>query len=266
MSMPIASPPQPAGPRSAVDRVRRARLAGQLSVAVSEAMTALAGGAVTLELAAEAARAHIVAGRPEVAAQLCQLLAAARPGSGPALETVAMARLALQQGQPGQLAGLPAPEGSGWLARWQRDGEDLCPPLAIRDLRVAIVNGPTLYTVTGACTWCGHERGFDLRTTLLVSVEGLCPACYGRYGVTWDTLRAFIRQRFPALVAEGARDEDHDLIEHVRRRLLEDPAVPEIAHALGQEYHFLLNELLVRRRMAAAGTAVAVVGPDGGQP
>ncbi|MBK7189942.1 MAG: hypothetical protein IPH86_15020 [bacterium] len=45
---------------------------------------------------------------------------------------------------------------------------------------------------------------------------------------------------------------DVELVEHVRSRLLESDEVPEIVRMLGQEYLFLLNELLVRRLMTEA--------------
>jgi hypothetical protein len=112
-------------------------------------------------------------------------------------------------------------------------------------------NGPAVFAVAGACPHCGHARAFDLRTNLVVRVSGLCPACFGSYEVTHAGLRAFIRRRFPELIDGDRRADDLDLIEHVRRRLLEAEEVPEIVRALGQEYHFLLNEILARRLMAA---------------
>lgn len=232
------------------DRLRTARLAGQLMAAVNEVSAALSAGAVSPAVVAEAVRVFIVAGTPDTAERFRALLAAdPEPGPDHELEPEALARLALLLGQPGRLAELPAVDRPTWLDTLQRGGEDPLLSFDARTLKVSVANGPALYTVGGACPHCGHRRTFDLRGNLLVRVSGLCPACFGRYEVTHDALRTLIRGRYGDLTGSAVRAADQDLVEHVRGRLLESAEVPEIVRALGQEYHFLLNELLARRLM-----------------
>lgn len=243
----------PEQPEDPIARLREARLAGHLQRAITEVSALLSAGSATPAALAEAVRALIVAGQPGTAVRLHGMLAAAAPrGAGHALEPEVLARLALQIEQPGLLAGLPAVDAPAWLVTLQRQGQDPLPPFAVRDLKVTVANGPAVYAVSGACPHCGHPRAFDLRANLMVCIEGLCPACFGRYEVTWEALRAFLLARFPGLLADRARNADWDLVEHVRHRLLEVDDVPGIARALGQEYHFLLNEILACRLMDEA--------------
>ncbi len=232
------------------DRLREARLAGHLKLAIGEVSTLLSSGAATPAALAEAVRVLVAAGQPGTAMRLhAMLAAAAQRGAAPVLEPEVLARLALQVGQPGLLEGLPVVDAPAWLASLQRDGRDPVPPFAIGGLQVTVANGPAVYAVTGACPHCGHERAFELRANLMVRVDGLCPSCFGGYEVTWEALRAFLRERHPGLLADDAREADWALVEHVRGRLLESGDVPGIVRALGQEYHFLLNEILARRLM-----------------
>lgn len=246
----------PGQPQDPLARLREARLAGHLQRAIGGISTLLSAGPATPAALAEAVRALVAAGQPGTAVRLHGMLAAAAPrGAGHALEPEVLARLALQMEQPGLLEGLPVVDAPAWLVTLQRQGHDPLSPIDVRDLQVAVANGPAVYTVGGACPHCGHPRVFDLHANLMVRIEGLCPACFGRYEVTWETLRAFLLGRFPGLLAHRARNADWELVEHVRHRLLQADDVPDIVRALGQEYHFLLNEILARRLMdeAAAG-------------
>lgn len=236
------------------DRLRSARLAGRLMAAVGEVSTALSAGAVSPAVVAEAVRVFIVAGTPDTAERLRRLLAEdPQPGPDHELEPAALARLALQLGRGERVLDLPAVEGPAWLAHLRKFGEDPLLPFDARALKVSVVNGPALFTVHGACPHCGHERTFDLRGNLMVRVSGLCPACFGSYEVTYAGLRTLIRDRYGDLAGPAVRAGDQDLVEHVRARLLESADVPEIVRALGQEYQFLLNEIVARRLMGDGG-------------
>jgi hypothetical protein len=240
-------------------RLREARLAGYLKLAFGEVSSLLSSGAATPAALAEAVRVLVAADQPGTAMRLHAMLAAAAPpGAGHALEPEVLARLALQIGQRGLLEGLPAVTAPAWLVALQRDGHDLVSPFVISDLKVTVANGPAVYAITGACPHCGHGRAFELRANLMVRVDGLCPSCFGGYEVAWEALRAFLLARFPDLLADRARDADWELVEHVRHRLLEADDVPELVRALGQEYHFLLNEIIACRLMDDANA-------DGGQ-
>lgn len=246
-------------PSDACNRLREARLAGYLKLAFGEVSSLLSSGAATPAALAEAVRVLVAADQPGTAMRLHVMLAAAAPrGAGPALEPEVVARLALQLGQPGLLKGLPAVTAPAWLVALQRDGHDLAPPFVISDLHVTVANGPAMYAIEGVCPHCGHGRAFELRANLMVRVDGLCPSCFGGYEVAWEALRAFLLARFPDLLADRARDADWEQVEHVRHRLLEADDVPDLVHALGQEYHFLLNEIIACRLMDDANA-------DGGQ-
>ncbi|MBK7047623.1 MAG: hypothetical protein IPH48_14185 [bacterium] len=245
--------PTPDNHQETLDQLRAARLAGQLTLALGGVSKALAAPGVHPAVLAEAIRVLILAGKADTAARLRLLLTGAENRTADHdLEPAAVARLALQLGQPELLAGLPAVDSPPWLVRLQADGEDIRAPFAIGDLRVTVVNGPAVYTLVGACPWCGQVRRFELGVTLLVHMSSLCLACFGTFELTWDGLRTFIRARFPDLVDARASAGDVELVEHVRSRLLESDEVPEIVRMLGQEYLFLLNELLVRRLMTEA--------------
>lgn len=241
------TPNQPQDPAA---RLREARLAGHLKQAFGEVSSLLSSGAATPAALAEAVRVLVAAGQSGTAVRLHAMLAAAAPrGAGHALEPEVLARLALQLDQPGLLKGLPAVTAPAWLVALQRDGHDLLSPFVIRDLHVTVANGPAVYAIEGVCPHCGHGRAFELRANLMVRVDGLCPSCYGGYEVAWEALHAFLLERFPDLLADRARNADWALVEQVRHRLLEAEDVPDLVHALGQEYHFLLNELIARRLM-----------------
>ena len=236
------------------DRLRSARLAGRLMAAVGEVSAALSAGAVSPAVVAEAVRVFIVAGTPDTAERLRRLLADdPQPGPDHALEPAALARLALQLGRSERLADLPAGDDPTWLVHLRNAGEDPLLPFDARALKVSVVNGPALFTVRGACPHCGHERTFDLRGNLMVRVSGLCPACFGAYEVTYDGLRTLIRDQYDNLTGQAVRAGDQDLVDHVRARLLESADVPEIVRSLGQEYQFLLNEIVARRLIGDGG-------------
>lgn len=242
----------PGQPQDPVAHLRQTRLSGRLKPAIGQVSALLQAGAVTPDALAEAVRVLVAAGQPDTAVRLHDMLAAAPHGAAQPLEPEVLARLSLQANRPDLREGLPVVAAPAWLAALQRDGRDDVPPLVISDLQVAVENGPAMYAVTATCPHCGHARAFELRVNLMVRIDGLCPACFGGYEVTWEALRAYLRARHPDLLADRAREADWQLVEHVRHRLLAADDVPDIVRALGQEYHFLLNEILARRLMDEA--------------
>lgn len=226
-------------------RLRDLRLAGDRGGALQEATRALSAQPGDPALMAEAVRTLVVAEQPETAARLFQLFA----GDARArdiLEPEVIARLALLQGHPEWVAGLSASAGPAWLAQFLACGQDPVFPLRLHEMQVRVANGPSVYVFTGDCPHCGHRSTVRTAVNLLVLIRSLCPACFGRHQLDWRQVRDFLRDRYAGCLALSLSETDWDLIDHVRSRLMEDEGVPAIVKALGQEYHFLLNEILAR--------------------
>jgi hypothetical protein len=202
---------------------------------------------------AEAVRTLVVAEQPETAARLFHLFSG-NPLAADLLEPEVIVRLALQQDRPELVAGLPAPDGPAWLAHFRGSGQDPVFPLRLTQMQVRVASGPSVYFFTGDCPHCGHPSTVRVAINLLVLTRSLCPACFGCFQVDWREIRAFLRRRYAAFLALDLSETDWDLIDHVRPRLMEPAGAPGIVKALGQEYHFLLNEILARHLLDSAQT------------
>lgn len=94
-----------------------------------------------------------------------------------------------------------------------------------------------------------------MNTNLLVARSSLCPACFGHVRLTYRGILAFLQERHPDLLTRRDENTDWDMIEQVRPRLLGLEEAPQVVRRLGQEYQFLLNEIITRRLLAGDGAS-----------
>lgn len=237
--------PRPDSNHPALKRLRDLRLGGDRGAALQEVTLALSAQPGDLALMAEAVRTLVVAEQPETAARLYRHFSG-NPLAADFLEPQVIVRLALLQGRPELTKGLFASDGPAWLAHFLGSGQDPIFPLRLKEMQVRVASGPSVYFFTGDCPYCGHQGTVRVAINLLVLTRSLCPACFGRYQVDWREIRAFLRRRHAAFLALDLSETDWDLIDHLRPRLMEKEGAPGIVKALGQDYHFLLNEILAR--------------------
>jgi hypothetical protein len=237
--------PQPDSNSPALQRLRELRLGGDRGGALQEVTLALSAQPGDLAVMAEAVRTLVVAEQSETAARLFRHFSG-NPLAADFLEPEVIVRLALLQGRPELTEDLPPPDGPAWLAHFLKTGQDPISPLRLKEMQVRVASGPSVYFFTGDCPHCGHPSTVRVAINLLVLTRSLCPACFGCYQVDWREIRAFLRRRYAAFLALDLSETDWDLIDHVRPRLMEKEGAPGIVRALGQEYHFLLNEILAR--------------------
>lgn len=233
-----------------LQNLRNLRLAGDWGPALQAASQAL--GAVTIDPAilAESIRILILNEKTDLALKLYQALTD-NPQSGNNLEPEALVRLALQMGRTDLLDGMPAPEEPAWLVPLLTRGEEPADLLILTGMEVRGNNGPSVYFFTGHCPYCGHLGQLSVATNLLTVRLGMCNACFGRFSLDYAAISDFLRRRYPDFLDLDVSRTDWDLIDHIRPRVLGDEPAPEVVAKLGQEYQFLLNELLARHLMAA---------------
>lgn len=232
------------------ERLRALRLAGRLGDALREATRAMAAAPADTALMAEAVQVLILTEQTDTAVRLYQAFSD-KAGDDENLEPAALVRLALQMERTDLLEGMPVPESPAWLAPLLTAGEDPRQPLRLDGMQVRVANGPSAYVFSGGCPHCGHRLDRQVNTNLLVRQEGLCPACFGSWSLDYRDIAGFLRARYPEYLARDVSETDWDLIDHIRPRLMEPGGAPDIVQALGQQYHFLLNEVLARHLLAA---------------
>ncbi len=235
----------------ALNQLQALRLAGELGPALQAATRAMAQRPTDMAIMAEAIRVLILSAQTETAVRLYQAFTDNTLANNN-LEPEALVRMALQLGRTDLLADMPTPAGPSWLVTLLGSGEDPLKPLVLQEMQVKVANGPSDYNFTSACPHCDHGGVVRISTNLLVYQTGLCPACFGGYVIDYEDIRAFIRQRHKGLLTADIAATDWDLIDHIRPRLMEKGAAPEIVQNLGQEYHFILNEILARHLMESS--------------
>lgn len=232
----------------AIENIRKLRLAGQLGPALEAVTKALAehpGDAVTM---GEAIRLLTVAGKTETALRLHDAFSSIASKDN-ALEPELLARLALQMGRTDLLGDLPPVEQPTWLMMFQENKEDPLRDLQLGALTIQVSNGPSVYEFQGPCPYCGHLVTTRVNVNLLVSIKGVCPACFGAHRLDYRIIRQFVMDRHADLLEPGTRQTDLDLNDHLREKLMEPGKAPPIIRLLGQEYHFLLNGIMANRHL-----------------
>jgi len=224
------------------------RLTGQLVPALQMATGAMAQYPGDMTIMAEAIRVLILSEQTDTAVRLYQAYTDNAVENNN-LEPEALVRMALQMGRVDLVADMPAPAGPAWLVTLLETGDDPLTPLILQKMGVKVANGPSVYNFTSACPHCGHSGVIQISTNLLVYRTGLCGACFGGYVVDYEDIRTFIRQQHHELLQTEVAVTDWDLTDHVRTRLMEKGGAPEVVQNLGQEYHFMLNEILARHIM-----------------
>lgn len=228
---------------SRADHIKTLRLQGQLPQAMKQASEALGQTPSDFELMGETIRVLILADQPETANNLYQVFASA-PG-GQALEPAAMIRLALQMDRQDLLEGMPPPENPAWLVDLLTGGTDPLGPFLPAEVQLTVANGPSVFHFSGPCPHCGHRLETQVQTSLLVFRQWLCPACFGQVKLDHHGALDCLAKSFPDLLQLDPNQSDAALIDYLRPRLMGALPAPDIVLALGQEYHFLINEIIL---------------------
>ena len=172
-------------------------------------------------------------------------------------------RLALQLGRRDLLEGMEPPADPSWLVTLLTTGEDPVASLVVADTRIRVENGHSIFTFSGSCPHCGHGQEREFLATLMALHGWVCPCCFGLVELDHRTARDAVACQF--LMARdfpGARDHDldrldGDLVERIIPRVTGAEPAPFVVRALAQEYHFLLNEIILK-----AGSGVDGAGED----
>lgn len=232
-----------------VSQLQNMRLAGRLGEALQAVTRAMSADPANAELKAEAVRVLILAGQNDTAVRLFQSISDKQRQNNN-LEPEAVARMAIQRQQE-TLEGMPVPSGPSWLVEWLNSGQDPLLNFDLQEMQLRVANGPSAYIFTSACPHCRHQAMIPVQVSLLVVQERLCNACFGRCRFDYQEIRTFIQQHHPDFLNLQDSNTDWDLVDHVRPRLMEKDGAPDVVRNLGQEYHFLLNEILARHLMTA---------------
>ncbi len=237
---------------AAAEKIRELRLTGKIDEALILASEEL-GKNQSAALLAEAIRVLILKGQHANATALYRVFTA-DPSSGNNLEPEALVRLALQMGRPELLEKMGIPAGPTWLVELLTNGEDPQDNFQPVGLDVTVSNGPAVYTFQGPCPYCGLTQIQTVATSLLVLRHWFCPSCFGAMKLDLDTVRTYLETNCRDLLQRDFFNLDAPLLEHIRPLLVGEEETEAIIQALGQEYVFLLNELIVWHNTADAGT------------
>ncbi len=225
------------------DRIRNLRLTNQVDEALVAASEEL-GKEQSPPVLAESIRVLILKEQHANALALYQAFTA-DPAGGNNLEPEALVRLALQIGRRELLEKMPVPDGPSWLVELLKTGEDPVGFFKPEKMDIAITNGPAVYTFRGPCPHCGLAQAQAVATSLLVFRHWYCPSCFGLTQLNLDTVQRFLENNYQHLLKKNYFELDAPLLDHVRPLLLGETETESIVKAMGQEYVFLLNELIV---------------------
>ncbi len=240
---------------SAAEKIRDLRLTSKIDEALMLASEEL-GKNQSSALLAEAIRVLILKEQHANAVSLYRVFTA-DPSVGNNLEPEALVRLALQMGRRELLEKMQVPAGPSWLVELLTSGQDPLGHFQPVSLDVTVSNGPAVYTFQGPCPHCGLTQVQAVATSLLVLRHWFCPSCFGSARLDLATVRTFLKTNHMDLLKRGYFDLDAPLLEHLRPMLVGEKETEEIIRALGQEYVFLLNELIVWHSTSDVGTGEA---------
>jgi hypothetical protein len=235
----------------AAGKIRELRLTNQIDAALRLASDEL-GKNQSAGLLAEAIRVLILKGQQDNAAALYRAFTS-DPATGNNLEPEALVRLALQLERRELVDSMPVPDGPAWLVELLTSGEDPVGLFQPVSLNITVTNGPANYNFLGPCPHCWHVQNQMVATSLLVLRHWYCPACFGSVKLDLDTVRNVLEAQNNDLLERDFFELDAPLLDHIRPRLLGEVETEEIVQALGQEYIFLLNELIVWHQSAESG-------------
>ncbi|MCP4292697.1 MAG: hypothetical protein GY780_12785 [bacterium] len=223
--------------------IKELRLKGQLTPAMQQAGEILGKNPGDYELMAETIRLLILAGQAETASSLYQNFAAAN--SAYSLEPEALVRLALMLDRRDLLNNIPVPKQPVWLVELLTDGHDNQSVFVPDQVDISVANGPSIFIFSGPCPHCKHELRAQVLVSLLVCRSFLCPNCFGQILMDHNSVKSCLQNNYPELLKMDTNQSDADIIDYLRPKLMGAEEVPEIILDLGQEYHFLINEILV---------------------
>jgi hypothetical protein len=201
----------------------------------------------------EAVCVLICLGQGQSAAQLYQALAADQIQEN-SLAPEALVRLALLLERRDLLEDMKSPAEPPWLVELLSSRNDPTGTLSVTKVDIKEDNGHPVFTLIGTCPHCEQNLKREFRTSLLVQVEWICPWCFGLVEVDFAAARTALENMFGGEDSVDLKQMDRDLIDYLRPGLTGSAPGPRIVQALAQEYHFLLNELILE---------FAAAGPDG---
>ncbi len=223
--------------------IRQLRLNNHIVEAMKLASEALGKTPGDMELMGETIRVFIVAGQPEAASSLYQVFAGASGSNN--LEPQALVRLAMLLDRADLIENMTPPEGPSWLVELLIGGSDPVSSLEPQAMDISVVNGPAIFNIKGLCPHCDHSLAVQVKVSLLIHKTWICPACFGNVLLDHEGARKIMNTTFSEVLQESAAESDADLIDYLRPKLMGAEPMPDIALALGQEYHFLLNEIIL---------------------
>jgi len=228
---------------SSTTSIRQLRLNSHIAEAMKMASEALGKTPGDYELMGETIRVLILARQHEAASSLYQMFSSASDANN--LEPEALVRLALLMGRADLIENMPPPAGPSWLVKLLTEGNDPFGSMEPESMNISVVNGPAFFSFQGSCPHCEHPLGAQVKVSLLIHRTWICPACFGNVQLDHHGVRHCLNEIFPDGLQESATESDAELIDHVRPKMMGAEPMPEIALALGQEYHFLLNEIIM---------------------
>lgn len=194
-------------------------------------------------LMGETIRVLILARQPEAASSLFQVFSSADSNNN--LDPEVLVRLALMMDRADLIEDMPPPEGPAWLVELLTNGHDLVGFLSPTTMDIKVANGPAHFNFQGPCPHCRHMLGAQVKVSLMINRTWICPACFGNVELDHQGVRNCLNEQFSSDLQDSAAESDADLIDYLRPKLMGAEPMPDIALALGQEYHFLLNELIL---------------------
>lgn len=239
----VPSPIQESSPIA--QKLREMRLANQLGPALQLASQTISAQPNDWGAMGEAVRILICLEQPQPAAQLYQAFTA-DPALNNNLAPEVLVRLALQLDRRDLLEGMEPPAGPSWLVELLGNGQDPAEVMKVAKVQMRSDGGHPIFHFQGNCPHCGQKVSQEFRATLLVYREWICTHCFGKVAMNHATARAAIRDHYSAQDSRLLREQDSLMIDHLRPGLTGEKPVPKVVQALAQEYHFLLNELVVK--------------------
>lgn len=226
-------------------RIQQLRLSYQLDQALHLASQVLVANPRNWEVMGQAIHVLICLGEAESAAGLYQSYTD-DPSLNNNLPPEVLVRLALQLGRRDLLEGMEPPESPSWLACLLTEGTDPVLDLAVEKVDLRVETGHPIFTFMGLCPHCSHDQKREFRLTLVSRHQWVCPSCFGLVSLGPEATIPVLQETFEDQIGSEMYTTDNRLIDQIKPRLTGVEDAPFIVRALGQEYHFLLNEFALK--------------------